>query len=418
MIYSVFLDKLQSGFLLFQTRQGLVRVELSLKQRIYLLWTFRNFHQLSIPLLNSRQRELVNTLFRNNAGVVSHFHNRTLAIGVVENFVPPPVPIDPTPARTPVHIPVQTKARQEKVVAQQAEIAPKPNPVPSSSPRFAWSKRATSKLATFKVATSKLATFKLATPKLAVPKLATAKLATSRLATSSRAISRIAMSRLATTGGALCLCIISVVAWHRIAGIPSSQAHNQPRIQPINMTVPPDSPHIAKPAATIVESPAAIAPPAAAQPLAAPEAAVMAPSVNVVIPASMRTLIPASAPKRAIRVHDAASTPNLPLSVQDSGIQASRAPLHFAYPDYPDARARGVVALTARVDSTGAVRTVRVVSGNRALAAAAVRAVRQWRYRPYVKDGQPVATETNIVISFISEDAISMSFPPSIPATR
>jgi len=186
------------------------------------------------------------------------------------------------------------------------------------------------------------------------------------------------------------------------------------------MTVPPDSPHVAKPAAAIAESPAAIAPPAAAQPLAAPEAAVMAPSVNVVIPASMRTLIPASipAPKRAIRVHDAASTPNLPLSVQDSGIQASRAPLHFAYPDYPDARARGVVALTARVDSTGAVRTVRVVSGSRALAAAAVRAVRQWRYRPYVKDGQPVATETNIVISFISEDAISMSFPPSIPATR
>ena len=70
------------------------------------------------------------------------------------------------------------------------------------------------------------------------------------------------------------------------------------------------------------------------------------------------------------------------------------------------------------MDSDGTVRTVRVVSGNRALAAAAVRAVRQWRYRPYLKDGLPVATETNIVISFISNDAISMSFPPSIAATR
>jgi protein TonB len=70
------------------------------------------------------------------------------------------------------------------------------------------------------------------------------------------------------------------------------------------------------------------------------------------------------------------------------------------------------------VDSDGTVRTVRVVSGNRALAAAAVRAVRQWRYRPYLKDGQPIATETNIVISFFSDDAISMSFPPSISATR
>ena len=372
-----------------------MRVELSLRQRIYLLWTFRNFRQLSIPLLNLRQRALVNTLFRNNAGVVSPSHNRLLAIGVVENFVPPPVRIDASPTQKPVQIPAPIKERQEKVAAPHAEIAPKPNLIPSSSPRFAWSK-------------------------LAMSMLASSMLATSRLATSKLATSRLATTRLATTGGALCLCIISVVAWHRIEGIPRSQAHNQPRLQPINMIALPNSPHVAKPAAAIAESPNAIAPPAAAQPLAAPEAAVMPPSINAVIPASIRTLIPASipAPKRAIRVHDEASAPNLPLSGQNTGIQASRAPLHFAYPVNPDVGARGVVALTARVDSVGAVRTVRVVSGNRVLAAAAVRAVRQWRYRPYVKDGQPVATETNIVISFISDDAISMSFPPSIPATR
>ena len=62
------------------------------------------------------------------------------------------------------------------------------------------------------------------------------------------------------------------------------------------------------------------------------------------------------------------------------------------------------------------VRTVSIVSGNGALAAAAVRAIRQWQYRPYLKDGQPVVTETNIVISFLSNDAISMTYPPSIPA--
>jgi len=357
----VFLDRLQSGFLLFQTQQGLVRVQLSLGQRIYLLWTFRNFRQLSIPLLNSRQRALVNALFRNNAGVVSPSHNRLLAIGVVENFVPPPERIDASSAQR------TERQEQEKVVAQHAEIPPKPNPFPSSSPRFARSKLAT--------------------------------------------------SRLATTVGALFLCIISVVAWHRVQGIPGSQAHNQPRLQQINVIALPDSPHSAKPAAGIAENPTAIAPSAApAQPLAATGAAVIPASINAVVPTSIPTSIPT--PKRAIRVHDAASTPNLPLSGQDSGIQASRPPLRFAYPVYPDVSARGVVALTARVDSDGTVRTVRVVSGNRALAAAAVRAVRQWRYRPYFQDGQPVATETNIVISFISDDAISMSFPPSIPATR
>jgi hypothetical protein len=36
---------------------------------------------------------------------------------------------------------------------------------------------------------------------------------------------------------------------------------------------------------------------------------------------------------------------------------------------------------------------------------------------PYLRDGKPVATETNIVISFLSNDAISMTFPPSIPVT-
>ena len=350
----MFLNRLQSGFLLFETPQGLVRVELTLRQRIYLLWTFRNFRQLSVLLLNTRQRTLVNALFRNNEGVVSHSHNPLSAIGVVENFVPPTLRVDASPAPKKER---QEERHEEKVVAQRPEIAPKLNPVPSSSPIFAW-------------------------------------------------------SRLATTVSALSFCIISVVAWHRIQAIPASQAHNQPRLQQINAIAQPNSPPAVEPAAAIAESPTAIAPPAAtAQPPAAPEAAVKPASIGAVIPTPV---IPT--PKSVIRVHHATPTPNLPLSGQYSGIQASRPPLRFVYPVSPDVRARGVVSLTAGLDSDGAVRAVKVVSGNRALAASAVRAVRQWRYRPYVKDGQPVATETYIVISFISNDAISITFPPSIPA--
>jgi TonB family protein len=342
-VVPVFLNRLQSGFLLFETQHGLVRVELSLWQRLYLLWTFRNFRQLSIPLLNPRQRSLVNALFRSNAGVVSHSHNALPVIGVVQNFVAPTVRIHASPA--------QKAERQENVVAQRAEVVPKPSPVPSSSPVFAW-------------------------------------------------------STLASTVGALSLCIISVVVWHRIQAIPASQAHNQPRLRQINGIALPNSQRSAKPA-TIAKSPTAIGPSAAtAQLLAASGAADMPASIAAVIPTA----------KRAIRVHHAASTPKSPLSGQGSGIQASRAPLRFVYPVYPDVRARGVVSLTAGLGSDGAVRTVTVVSGNRALAPAAVRAVRQWRYRPYLKDGQPVATETSIVISFFSDDAISMSFPSSIPA--
>jgi TonB family protein len=357
----VFLDRLQSGFLLFETQQGLVRVELSLRQRIYLLWTFRNFRQLSVPLLNPRQRTLVNALFRNHVGVVPHSGNSLHVIGVVENFVPKPAQ-EAAPK----------KERLEEVIAQPVEIAPQPNPVPSPSPRFTW----------FIFGWSKLRT-----------------------------------SRLATTIGALCLCIISVGAWHRMQLVPASQAHNQTRLQQVNAIAVLDSPRPAEPA-TIVEIPTVSAPPPASAPIpAAPEAAVMPASIAAEVP--VQTSAPVSAPiptpKREIRI-PATSTPNLPLSGQNSSIQASRPPLRFAYPVYPDIRARGVVSLTAGLDSDGAVRSVRVVSGNRALAAAAVQAVRQWRYRPYLKDGQPVPTETNIVISFISDDAISMTFPPSIPA--
>ena len=109
------LDKLQFGFLLFETQQGLVKVELSFAQRIYLLWTFRNFRRLSIQLLNPRQRALVNSLFRRNAGVVSQLHKPLPAIGVVEDFAPPPMRMGASP--------VEKKERRDKVVAQRAENA-------------------------------------------------------------------------------------------------------------------------------------------------------------------------------------------------------------------------------------------------------------------------------------------------------
>jgi len=402
----VIVDRLESGFLLFETQQGLVRVELSLRHRIYLLWTFRNFHQLPVPLLNQRQRILINELFRNHAEVVSHLHDPSLVIGMVENFVPTTVPIDADwPAQNRTQEATQKEERQEQVVAQPAEVAPQHDPVSSSSPKFVWPRFVWPRFAWSKLKTSKLRTSRLTMSRLTMPRLT---------------MPGLTPSRLATTAGALFLCIVSVGAWHRMQAVPSSQAHNQTRLQPINAITVTDSPRPAEPAAIAENAAVSIPPAASAQIPAAPKAAVKSTSIAAVIridpPTHTSTHTPT--PKRAIRVHDAASIPNLALSSPDSGIQASRPPLHFAYPAYPDVRVRGVVALTAGLDSEGAVRTVRIVSGNRALAAAAAKAVRQWRYRPYLKDGQPVATETNIVISFFSDDAISMSFPPSIPTIR
>jgi TonB family protein len=365
-------DKLQSGFLLLKTQRGSVRVELSFWQRLYLLWTFRNFRQLSLPLLNSRQRAMVNTAFDKNASVVSDSYDRSLVIGVVEFHLPPTLRADASPASPPVK-----NERQKRESSQPAKIAAEPNPAASALPIAARSRSPW--------------------PKIAWP--------------------RIGWSRLAMTGGVLSLCIVSVVAWHRIEGIPTTQAHSQPRLQRINAIAPSNVMDSAKSSPVAARTTAVTTP--LVVPKEVPKAEIMPASIATVVPTPMPTTGPTPKPSR---LHDAASIPTLPLSGKvsddkDSSISATRPPLRFAYPDYPDVHARGIVALTAQVDPDGVVRTVKVVSGNRALAAAAVRAVRQWRYRPYLKDGRPVATETNIVFSFISDDAISMSFPPSLPST-
>ena len=77
------LDKLESGFLRFETQQGLAAAEPTFWQRVYLLWTFRNFHQLSPLLLNPRQTALINNLFRQHAMMGSNEYEPRLEIGIV-----------------------------------------------------------------------------------------------------------------------------------------------------------------------------------------------------------------------------------------------------------------------------------------------------------------------------------------------
>ena len=70
-------------------------------------------------------------------------------------------------------------------------------------------------------------------------------------------------------------------------------------------------------------------------------------------------------------------------------------------PTYPPiaraARVEGTVALQAVISK---FENLRVVSGPAMLQQAAVDAVRQWRYRPYMLDGEPVEVETTINVIF------------------
>jgi TonB family protein len=63
-------------------------------------------------------------------------------------------------------------------------------------------------------------------------------------------------------------------------------------------------------------------------------------------------------------------------------------------------RKQGAVGLLATVSETGTITKIKVLSGDSLLAKAAVDAVRQWKYRPFLLNAEPVEIETQITINF------------------
>jgi len=78
--------------------------------------------------------------------------------------------------------------------------------------------------------------------------------------------------------------------------------------------------------------------------------------------------------------------------------------IHDVAPQYPPeagrARVTGAVLLMAVIGKDGSVQDVRVESGLPLLAQAAIDAVKQWRYRPYLLNGEPVEVDSRITINF------------------
>jgi protein TonB len=76
-------------------------------------------------------------------------------------------------------------------------------------------------------------------------------------------------------------------------------------------------------------------------------------------------------------------------------------------PVYPPiavlSNAAGLVILEAIVDEKGLVTSVRVVRSHSLLDAAAVEAVRQWRYRPLLVGGTARSFVLNVVLTFSIE---------------
>jgi protein TonB len=73
-------------------------------------------------------------------------------------------------------------------------------------------------------------------------------------------------------------------------------------------------------------------------------------------------------------------------------------------PVYPQTarqmRVQGSVELLANIGKDGSITAVKVLSGPQVLSRAAIDAVKQWQYKPYYLDDQPVEIQTQITVNF------------------
>ena len=73
-------------------------------------------------------------------------------------------------------------------------------------------------------------------------------------------------------------------------------------------------------------------------------------------------------------------------------------------PVYPaiarSARLSGTVVLSAKISKTGAIQDLSVISGPAMLQGAAIDAVKQWRYKPYLLNGEATEVNTTVTVNF------------------
>ena len=73
-------------------------------------------------------------------------------------------------------------------------------------------------------------------------------------------------------------------------------------------------------------------------------------------------------------------------------------------PSYPplarQARIQGTVVLQATISKAGSIENLQLISGHPMLAPAAIEAVKQWKYKPYLLNGEPVEVETQVQVNF------------------
>jgi TonB family protein len=137
---------------------------------------------------------------------------------------------------------------------------------------------------------------------------------------------------------------------------------------------------------------------------AVPESMRNSPSIAppVVVTVNPAQMMPVSAPQPQPAVQQFSE----PVAVSEDAARAML--VHSVDPAYPSEglvlKLHGPVVLQARVGRDGSVEDLKIVRGNFVLSRAAIAAVKQWRFQPYILNGHATATQTTITINF--------SYPP------
>ena len=96
--------------------------------------------------------------------------------------------------------------------------------------------------------------------------------------------------------------------------------------------------------------------------------------------------------------------PPPPARVRVGGNVQSANLLTQVKPAYPplakQARIQGVVVLEAEISKEGTIDNLKVITGHPLLIQSAIDAVKQWRYKPTLLNGEPVAVVTTITVNF------------------
>ncbi|MGA9814255.1 MAG: TonB family protein [Terriglobales bacterium] len=226
---------------------------------------------------------------------------------------------------------------------------------------------------------------------------------------------RFAFNRMTVRLGAVALvAIMAILAWRELGAQPMSDpgvrvmAAAQVSDQPIAIAKDSGDATLQPPANSV----------AVLTPSPVPIAATMATTETTAQPSARTSGVPGKGEAASMDLPSAAPTGEYQAAADQHRLRISVRPRKLVYPVCPRTDARGKVSLQAVVGDDGAVNRVEVLTGDRVLAAAAIEAVRQWRYEPSSGDVQGVERETDITVSFISDQVVAVSFPNYASVSR